>query len=210
VLASLPSKRVFFQHQSEDRIEQELAMNTQFLGSARRALAAIPMIVLLLTGPTSAMAQTATAAAVAPAPAPATPTRSFVDILVTGTVPGPPEDVNFTKVTAEIGSTLSRNSDPALPPVLIIDITFIKAPGVGATTKKKYVAEAEVIKTRPFATTQVLEITFPFTESKAAPTTADTTLALAQSLSGLATFTITVDANGVITGASGTIGANTF
>ena len=188
-------------------------MKTKFLGSTRKVLTAIPMIVVLLTGTTSAMAQVAApAVVVAPAPAPATPTRSFVNILVTGTVPGPPEDVSFSKVTAEIGSTLSRNADPALPPVLIIDITFIKAPGVGVTTKTKFVAAAEVIKTRPFAANQVLEITFPFDEDKGvvAQTSATSTSVLSAARSGLATFNVTVDANGVITGATGTISANPF
>ena len=184
-------------------------MNMQFLRGTRRVLTVIPMVVVLLTGTSSAMAQvTSTAPVVAPAP----PARSVTTIVITGTVPGPPEDVSFSKAAVEIGSTLTRASDPALPPVLIIDITFLKAAGVGATTKTKFTAQAEVIKTRTFATTQVLAITFPFNEDKGvvAVTPDVNSAVLSAARSGLATFTITVDAKGTITGAFGSIGANTF
>lgn len=180
-------------------------MNMQFLRGTRRVLAVIPMVVVLLTGTSSALAQVASTA-------PAPPARSVTTIVITGTVPGPPEDVSFSKAAVEIGSTLTRASDPALPPVLIIDITFLKAAGVGATTKTKFTAQAEVIKTRTFATTQVLAITFPFNEDKGvvAVTPDVNSAVLSAARSGLATFTITVDANGTITGAFGSIGANTF
>jgi hypothetical protein len=174
----------------------------QFSSSTRRVLSAIPMVFALLTGATFLMAAPCAIAAVATT----SPPKSIVDILVTGTVPGPPEAVNFTKVTAEIGSTLlpgdpATATSPATAPRLMIDITFIKAPGVGATTKLKYTAEAGVTKIRDFAGNMVLEITFPFNLDKRP---------LNEALSGLATFNLTFDTNGVITGASGTISANTF
>jgi hypothetical protein len=208
------------------RIEQESVMNMyKFLGGTRRVLAVIPMMVVLLTGTTSTMAQVVAAV----------PTKSIVKILVTGTVPGTPEAVTFTNAAVQIGSTLARDPDPTLPPVLIVDITFLKASGVGATTKSTYVAEAQVTKVRPLAARDVIEITFPFAVSTAttlaavsttsslatAPTVAaptatrDAAIALstktaAEARAGLATLTLTFDTNGVITGATGAIGANIF
>jgi hypothetical protein len=178
----------------------------QFLSGTRKVLAAVPMLVVLLSGTTSAMAQVALLA-------PATPTKSTNTIVVTGTVPGPPEDVAFNKVQVQIGSTLARDPDPTLPPVLIIDITFLKAAGVGVTTKTKYMAEAQVTKVRPQVANDVIEITFPYTQQKAtaaALTAAESTQFLSASPAGLATFNLTFDTNGVITGATGAIGANKF
>jgi hypothetical protein len=176
----------------------------QFLSGTRKVLAAVPMLVVLLSGATSAMAQVALLA-------PATPTKSTNTVVITGTVPGPPEDVVFDKVKVEIGSTLARDPDPTLPPVLIVDITFLKAAGVGATTKTKYVAEAQVTKVRPQVANDVIEITFPYTQTKAgALTAAESTQFLSASPAGLATFNLTFDTNGVITGATGAIGANKF
>ena len=173
----------------------------QFFTGTRRVLAVMPMLWVLLTGTTSAVAQVALA----------TPTKSVVTVAVSGTVDGSiavsgagmaaQESVAFNKVGVEIGSTLSRNSDPALPPVLIVDITFLKAAGFGAVTKGKYVAEARVTKLRPFVANEVIAITFPFALDKAP---------LNEARAGLATFTLTFDTNGVITGASGTIGSDTF
>jgi hypothetical protein len=206
------------------RIEQEPVMNMyKFLGGTRRVLAVIPMMVVLLTGTTSAMAQVVAAV----------PTKSTVIVVLTGTVPGLPEDVSFAKAQVQIGSTLARDPDPSLPPVLIVDITFLKAAGVGVTTKSKFIAEAQVTKVRPLAATDVIEITFPFsvapvtktlltaaaitdaTTATTATATKDAAVAastksVAEARAGLATFNLTFDANGVITGATGTLGANIF
>jgi hypothetical protein len=188
-----------------------------FLSGTRRQLAVLPVALLMLTGATSAMAQVA----------PANPTKSTVNILVSGTVSGAPEAVTFSNAAVQIGSTLSRNSDPALPPVLIVDITFLKATGTGAFTKAQYVAEAQVTKIRPFKANEVIEVTFPFSASTAAGATLTTAVAgaplairtaamaaatkvLSEARSGRAVFSLTFDTNGAVTGATGTIGANTF
>jgi hypothetical protein len=188
-----------------------------FLSGTRRRLAVLPMALIMLTGVTSAMAQVA----------PATPIKSTVNILVSGTVPGAPEAVTFSNAAVQIGSTLSRNSDPALPPVLMVDITFLKAIGVGALSRAHYVAEAQVTKMRPFKANEVIEVTFPFSASATAgailttstavsslairtTTMAAATKALSEARAGRAVFTLTFDTNGGVTGASGTIGANTF
>lgn len=195
----------------------------KFLSGTRRVLAVIPMTIVLLTGTTAATAQVVAAV----------PTKSVVTVVITGTVPGTPEAVAFTNAAVQIGSTLARDPDPTLPPVLIVDITFLKASGVGVLTKTTYVAEAQVTKVRPLAAKDVIGITFPFsvppttttlkttaaiTDATTAPTATATkdaavaasTKSAAEARAGLATFTLTFDTNGVITGASGTIGANTF
>jgi hypothetical protein len=143
--------------------------------------------------------------------APAMPVKSTVNILVSGLVPGAPETVGFTNAAVQIGSTLSRNSNPALPPVLIVDITFLKATGIGATTKTQYVAEAQVTKMRPFKANDVIEVTFPFSATMTAGMPmAMSTKHVSEARSGRAVFSLTFDTNGGVTGASGTIGANTF
>jgi hypothetical protein len=188
-----------------------------FLSATRRRLAVLPLALIMLTGATCAMAQVA----------PANPIKSTVNILVSGTVPGAPEAVTFSNAAVQIGSTLARNSDPALPPVLMVDITFLKATGVGALSKAQYVAEAQVTKMRPFKANEVIEVTFPFSASMTAATTLTTsavatplairttamataTKAVSEARAGRAVFTLTFDTNGGVTGASGTIGANTF
>ena len=199
----------------------------QFLSGTRAVLAAVPMAVVLLTGTTSAMAQTAAAVT------PATPTKSRVNVVITGTVPGTPEAISFTNASVQIGSTLAQDPDPALPPVLIVDMTFLNADGVGQTTQNHYLANAQVTKIRPKAARDVIAITFPIVLNTATVVAAKTTTAtastqpasptattdaarvtatnaVASAPSGLATFNLTFDTNGVITGATGSIGANTF
>jgi hypothetical protein len=172
-----------------------------FLSGTRRRLAVLPMALILLTGVTSAMAQVA----------PATPIKSTVNILVSGLVPGTPETVGFTNAAVQIGSTLSRNSNPALPPVLIVDITFLKATGIGASTKAQYVAEAQVTKMRPFKANDVIEVTFPFSATMTAGMPMNmATKAVSEARAGKAVFSLTFDTNGGVTGATGVIGTNTF
>lgn len=174
----------------------------QFLSRARRVLALIPVVVVLLTGTTSALAQV-----VAPAKI---PPMSTVTIVVTGTVPGPPESVAFNKVGVEISSTLSRDPDPTLPPQLIVDITFLKAAGVGLSTKTKFIADYKVTHVRPVRANDVIDITFPFQADKIITSSAMNTQLFTEARAGAATFNLTFDTNGVITGATGSIGANTF
>ena len=176
----------------------------QFLSKAHKVLAAIPVMVVLLAGMPSAMAQLAPGATQI-----ATPTSVF-NLVITGTVPGPPEDVAFNKVSVQLTASLAKDPNPALPPQLIMGMNFVKAAGVGMTSKIKYIADAQVTKIRPVSNNVALQITFPFEEDKLL-TTADTaTQVFSAARAGLATFNITVDNNGVITGATGSIGANTF
>ena len=174
----------------------------QFLSKAHKVLAAIPVMVVLLAGMPSAMAQLAPTQI-------ATPT-SVVNVVITGTVPGPPEDVAFNRVQVQLTSALAKDPDPALPPKLIVGMNFIKVAGVGVSTKIKFIADAKVTKVRPVSNKVVLQITFPFEEDNLLTTSAVATRVVSAARAGLATFNITVDNNGVITGATGTIGANTF
>jgi hypothetical protein len=189
----------------------------QVLSGTRTVLAVIPMLVVLLTGSNLASAQVVPAPvpAAAPAKAPIDKVKSTMVIAVDGTVPVGNDNVDFKKVSVEIGSTLSQDADPAVAPQLIIDIRFLKAAGTAVISKAKYESIAEFQIVKLFTPTKVLELTFPFTEVKAgkafsALTPAESTQVLVDSPAGLATFNLTFDANGVVTGATGSIGANKF
>jgi hypothetical protein len=181
---------------------KDLVMNMhQVFAGTRRMLVGVPIVLAVLTAADAAVAQVASAGL----------TRSAVTVTVSGTVGGQTgvsgsamaaqEPVAFHRVLVEIGSTLAKDSDPALPPVLIVDITFLKAHGVGLVTKGKFIAEANVTKQRLFAANDVIAITFPFNLDRSP---------VHESRSGHATFHLTFDTNGVITGASGSIDSNTF
>jgi hypothetical protein len=171
----------------------------RLLNGARSVLSVIPMIGVLLLGNASALAQTASTH----------PTQSTMAFRISGTVAGSStlsdsttaastlESVSFTNANIQIDSTLARDPDFGNRPVVIVNITFLKASGLGETSKTKYIAEAQVTKVMALQRSDVIEITFPF-----AP---DTPQGFLEARAGLATFTLTFDTNGVITGASGTI-----
>jgi hypothetical protein len=220
----------------------------QFLSSTRKVLAVIPVMAVLLAGTTSAMAQitsspSALAAAALLAPQ---PIKSTKVVVFSGSVPFGTDSIVFTNQSVEIGSTLSRDADPTVPPQLIVDLRFINAKGVATLSKVVYTADAQVSKVRQFAANDVLEVTFPFvastttalvktafvTSTTAATTSTTTTDATTlasitpslaktdlivkatkaevEAPSGKATFTLTFDTSGTITGALVAIGANTF
>ena len=189
-------------------------MNKQFLSGIRRVLTAIPVTLILLTGTNFANAQTALLIV------PIEKVKSTMVIFVNGTVPLGTDSVVFSQVRVEVGSTLSRDADPAVAPQLIIDIRFLKAAGTAVTSKVKYESIAEFQIVKQFTPTQVLELTLPFTEAKvdkagvlrvaSTLNPAESTQTLVESPAGLVTFNLTFDTNGVVTGASGTIGANKF
>jgi hypothetical protein len=183
-------------------------MNThQLLCGTRRALAIFPLLGVLLLGSNLAVAQTAAV----------NPPQSTVVLAADGTVAastttsaaltaspsvGSTESVTFAKAKIQIDSTLARDPDLGNPPVVIVNITFLKVAGVGVTSKTKYTADYRVTKIRPLAGTDVIEVTFPFTPDKPQ--------GHVEARAGRATFNLTYDTNGVITGASGTIGTSTF
>lgn len=189
-------------------------MNKPFLGGIRRVLTAIPLTLMLLTGANFANAQTA------PLAVPIDKVKSTMVIFVDGAVPLGTDSVVFKNVQVEVGSTLSRDADPTVAPQLIIDIRFLKAAGTAVTSKVKYESIAEFQIVKQFTPTRVLELTFPLTEIKVdkaglprAQSTlnpAESTQTLVDSPAGLVTFNLTFDTNGIVTGASGTIGANKF
>lgn len=175
----------------------------QFLTSTRQALAAVPMALALLGGTALLMTGTPAAAQKAAAKKPPTATvTSFVEILVSGTVAGEPgfsEDVAFPKVKVQIGSTLILDEFDPTNRRVALDISMIKAAGVGLQTRKKYIANY----TDHF--NQVLE-------SPMQPDTAPFLFGLDQKgasadLSGMLSLSLNFDHNGVITGARGTIEA---
>jgi hypothetical protein len=179
-----------------------------FLTGTRRVLSILPLTGVLLVGSTSALAQV-----VATLP----PPQSVVTIPIAGTVnsstatnvatrapaalaTGTAESVSFANANIQIDSTIARDPNPAIPPQVIVNITFLKAAGVGVTSATKYTADYRVTKIRPLVGTDVIAVTFPFSQDKPQ--------GYLEARAGLATFTLTFDANGVITGASGAIGTN--
>ena len=179
-----------------------------FLTGTRRVLSVFPLIGVLLVGSTSALAQVV----------PANPPQSVVTLPIAGTVrsttapattsavaapaAGTTEDVSFARANIQIDSTIARDPNPAVQPQVIVNITFLKAAGVGVTSKTMYTTDYRVTKIRPLVGTDVIAVTFPFTQDKPQ--------GYLEARSGLATFTLTFDTNGVITGASGGISSSTF
>jgi hypothetical protein len=162
----------------------------RFLTGTRGMLSIIPILGILLLGNTSALAQVGV--------------TSSVVIPLTGTVGGGAgqENVNFANTNVQIESTLSRDPDFNAPPVVILNIKFVKNVGTGATTNVNYTGDTWITKIRTLKGTDTIQVTFPFSQGNA--------VSAANARSGLATLTLTFDTNGVITGGSGTIGTNTF
>ena len=186
------------------------------IGGTRSALAAIPMALALLAGTTAAMAQVATTA-----PPAVFPKQTMAPVSVSGTVPFGTDSIVFSNQAVEIYSTLSRDPDPTVPPQLIVEIAFLKVTGQAVNSKLKYVTDTVITKVRPVVGTQTIELTVPFTEMKfdkfgkaIAPATLtapeETRLLTSGTAVGSATFVLSVDANGMLTGATGSIGASLF
>lgn len=187
------------------------------IGGTRSALAAIPMALALLAGTTAAMAQVATTAT----PTAVFPKQTMAPVSVSGTVPFGTGSIVFSNQAVQIYSTLSRDPDPTVPPQLIVEIAFLNVTGQASNSKLKYVTNAVITKVRPMVGTQTIELTVPFTEAKldkagaiSAPTTltaAETTRTMTTGTAvGSATFILSVDTNGMLTGATGSIGASPF
>ena len=189
-------------------------MTKPLLSGIRKVLTGISVILMLLTGANSAIAQVASSAA------PIDKIKSTMVIFVDGTVPLGTDSVVFNQARVEVGSTLSRDADPTVAPQLIIDIRFLRAAGAAVTSKVRYESIAEFQIVKQFTPTRVLELSFPLTEIKvdkagvpraaSSLNAAESTQTLVDSPAGLVTFNLTFDTNGVVTGASGTIGANKF
>lgn len=171
----------------------------QLFSDTRKALTAIPIILALLMGTNLSMAAPAAVTTAAKKPAAEAP-ASVVTTVVSGTVEGLPENVLFNKVTVEITSRLIVDDFDGSKRVSL-DIRFIKAYGVGAATKLKYASsytDPNLLKSLPATgTVLALEQTFVFGQDKK-PAIED--------LSGLLKLNLTVDGNGVILYADGSIG----
>ena len=187
------------------------------IGGTRSALAAIPMALALLAGTTAAMAQVATTAT----PTAVFPKKTMVPVSVSGTVPFGTDSIVFSKQAVEINSTLSQDADLTVPPQLIVEIAFLKVTGQAVNSKLKYVTDTVITKVRPVVGTQTIELTVPFTEMKfdkfgkaIAPATLtaaeETRLLTSGTAVGSATFILSVDTNGTLTGATGSIDASLF
>jgi hypothetical protein len=182
----------------------------RFLTGTQRALSAIPVMGVLLLGSTEAQAQIAAVnppqsvvvALASGAVGRSTLTTAVTSLAVAAPSAGTAETVSFSNANIRIDSTLARDPTLLTPPQVILNFTFLKALGVGLTSKASYIADYRVTKLRPLVGTDVIEIIFPFYPNTATGSR--------EARSGRASFTLTFDTNGVITGATGTIGSSTF
>lgn len=188
----------------------------QFLRRTARVLAAIPLAMALIGASSYAVAQTTVPATTTTAD----PTRTALTIRISGTLPLGTDSVVFDKQAVEVASFLSRDADPTVPPQLIIDISFLKFTGQALISKLKYISDNQIQLLKPLAATQSLEVMFSAPEAKldkagkvraaSTLTAAESTQVLSEAPAFKAIFNLTFDANGALTGATGTIGANTY
>lgn len=91
----------------------------------------------------------------------AAPLTSTINIPIAGTVNGPTEAIAFSG-TAKIASTFVLDLLLGEVPREIITIDLVNVSGVGVLTGTRYVATGHNTLLRPLATSDTLEMTFPF------------------------------------------------
>jgi len=136
------------------------------------------------------------------APASAATTNTVL-IPVSGTVTGLPENVAFSG-QARVSSGLVLDPKFGTPPGVILIIDLSNVSGTGSSTGAKYVAGGSGTDVRrPLVSTDVVEITFPFSQG--------TTMSMSSARSGVASFTLSFDVNtGAITKGTATVAAPNF
>ena len=122
-------------------------------------------------------------------------------ILVKGTVnTNAPETIPFAG-KIQIKTTFVTDPDFGLPPIVNVSITFLDVQGLGQTTKTKYFAEGDTELNRTFRASDQLGLTFAIVTEADRITSVGT---------GLVSMTLTYDAAGNLTGASGSVSNSTF
>ncbi len=136
------------------------------------------------------------------APASAAITNTVL-IPVSGTVTGLPENVAFSG-QARVSSDLVLDTVFATPPHVLLIIDLSNVSGTGSSTGAKYIAGGSGTDVRrPLVSTDVVEITFPFSGG--------TTMSLSSARSGVVSFALSFDLNsGAITKGTATVAAPNF
>lgn len=118
---------------------------------------------------------------------------------IKGVVTGTPENVSFNgqaKVTSRLAPDPDFNK-----PMLVLTIDLAGVPGVGSSSKAKYVVSGPEIVHLPLAVWHPVKITFPFTRTSGTATEG----------TGLASFAFNFDlATGAITSASASVETPSF
>jgi len=137
------------------------------------------------------------------APASAATTNTVL-IPVSGTVTGLPENVAFSGQARVSSDLVLDTSRFATPPHVLLTIDLSNVSGTGSSTGAKYVAGGSGTDVRrPLVSTDVVEITFPFSGG--------TTMSMSSARSGVVSFALSFDLNtGAITKGTGTVAAPNF
>src|SRR5712671_7600398 len=144
-----------------------------------------------------------------PARAAYAPTIALIP--VSGSVSGQPESVRFSgqaRVSSELVLDTSRTRPPHPPSViLIIDLSGVS--GTGSSSGAKYVVGGDGTPVfRQLASTDTIEITFPFARGT---TMSVTSAGMSSVRSGVASFALSFDTNtGAITKGTATVAAANF
>jgi hypothetical protein len=128
-------------------------------------------------------------------------------VVVKGTVTAnAPETVPLSG-KIQIRTTFVPDPDFGLPPIVIVAINFLDVQGLGQTTKTKYFALGDTEMNRAFVASDTLGLTFAIsTDSNGVTPTG----AIATVGTGLVSLTLTYDAAGNLTGATGSVSNNPF
>jgi hypothetical protein len=92
-------------------------------------------------------------------------------VTVKGAVVGAPETVNFSG-QAKVSTSVVTDPDFGAQPTVILSIDMTGVTGVGASTGRKYVVSGPGTMNRRLNATDLVQVTFPFYQSGASPTTA--------------------------------------
>jgi len=164
-------------------------------------LSPVALLVLAALAGAPAGAQTTSATMMSAPTTSGLATSSASAVPIKGIVSGQPESVSFSG-QAQIQSRLVRDPD-FNKPSLLLTIDLGGVPGVGSSTKAKYVIPSQENVQRPLAPSHRVEITFPFMRS------GNTNMTSVRS--GVASFALDFDVNtGAITGATANVASPSF
>ena len=125
-----------------------------------------------------------------------TTTATSALVPVKGAVSGAPETVNFSG-QVKVSTNVVTDPDFGAQPTVLLSIDMTGVTGVGVSTGKKYLVSGPGTMNRRLNAADLVQVTFPFYQSGASPTTART---------GAAAFSLGYNVSTLkLTGASGQI-----